>query len=141
MGNTAFGVPGDLNGAYVPNTPKWQSNISLNYNAPISSILNAFVGANGSYRGASKADFVADPRMAVPSYMLFDTQMGHDSADYKWRLQVWTKNLTNKLHYSSLVGRTEATIRNFGIPGIFGITAFFPFCTGREWVVRQTHTT
>src|SRR3546814_18900630 len=83
MGNTAFGVPVDLKGASFPNTPKWQGNISLNYTAPISSSLNAFVGANGSYRGASKADFVADPRLAVPSYMLFDTQIGIESADQR----------------------------------------------------------
>src|SRR3546814_8313052 len=107
MGNTAFGVPVDLKGASFPNTPKWQGNISLNYTAPISSSLNAFVGANGSYRGASKADFIADPRLAVPSSMLFDTQIGIESADQEWRLQFWTKNLTNKLNYSSVVVRTE----------------------------------
>ncbi len=124
---TVYGVAADFQGSEFPNTPRWQANGSIDYRTAISGTLDAFLGGSVTYRGTSNSDFIKDDRLTVPAYTLFDAIAGVESHDGRWRLQLWGRNLTDKLNYSTIVVRQEARVRTVGLPRTFGITAGFRY--------------
>lgn len=126
-GNSAFGAPVNFKGAEFPNTPKWQGNASADYTWALSDSLNAITNIAAQYRGKSNSDFIPDPRLAVPSYTVWDARAGVETADGRWRLQAWVRNFTNELTYSTVVVRTEAIVRTVGMPRTFGLSAAYRY--------------
>jgi outer membrane receptor protein involved in Fe transport len=124
---TPFGVPVDFKDTEFPNTPKWQANGGAEYRWGVGSNLAAFVDLSLVYRGKSYADFVKDSRLFVPDYTLVDGRIGVESEDGTWRFQLWGRNLTNKLNYTTVVVRQEAIVRTVGLPRTFGVSVGYKF--------------
>lgn len=124
---TQFGTPANFDGAEFPNTPNWQANGSAEYRWAATDALEAFVEGSFTYRGSANADFVKNARLDVPSYTLLDGRIGVESDDGAWRFQVWGRNLSNKLAYSTVVVRQEAIVRTVQMPRTFGISAAYRF--------------
>ncbi|PKQ00033.1 MAG: TonB-dependent receptor [Alphaproteobacteria bacterium HGW-Alphaproteobacteria-13] len=124
---TSFGEAVDFRNTEFPNTPKWQANGGAGYRWGVASSLAAFADLSFVYRGKSDADFVKDPRLFVPGYTLIDGQVGVESKDGSWRFQIWGRNLTNKLNYTTVIVRQEAIVRTVGMPRTFGATVGYKF--------------
>ncbi|WP_374406253.1 TonB-dependent receptor [Pelagerythrobacter sp.] len=127
ISNTAFGPLANFNGASFPNTPNWQANGGFQYDFALSGDLDAYFGADATYRGKSNSDFIPDPRLAIDSYFLVDARIGIRSASGKWRAQLWGRNLTNEVYATTVVRRNEALVRTTGMPVTYGVSFGYDF--------------
>lgn len=122
-----FNRPIDIKGEHFPNTPKWQIVGDAQYDFPLAGSLNGFVGGNISYRSSSFAAFGEAPLYALESYTLVDLRAGVESADGRWRAQVWGRNITNE-YYGIHVSHVIDTVnRTAGMPATYGFTVGFRY--------------
>lgn len=124
---TAFGVRTDFKGKSFPFTPKWQVNADAEYDWPVSESMEAFLGANYTYRSSTNGDFVPDARLAIDSYGLLDLRAGLQDAGGDWRVSLYGRNITNEYYYQTAVRRGDAIVRYAGMPVTYGITASIKF--------------
>lgn len=88
-------------GESFPGTPKWAAIGDIEYEFPMSSAWNAFVGGNAAYRSKSRTYFGDDPIYRVPSYTLVDLRAGVRSRDDRYRLQFYGRNIFDKYYVLS----------------------------------------
>lgn len=137
-GISASGVVADFEGARVPFTPKYQIGSDAEYRFPVNGGLNAFVGASVNYRSRTVSVVGGDvnPPQATPQrpdlfgikgYALVDLRAGLRSADDRWRLQVWGKNVFNKYYWNNVVSLADVVARYAGMPATYGATVAYKF--------------
>jgi len=128
---SATGALGDFRGSQLPFTPKWQIIADGQYEFPVSESLNAFLGGSLSYHSKSNATFetavLPADALALDSYVLLDAQVGLASADDKWRLTVFGRNLTNKFYAINAQKNADVFVRQAGRPLTYGATISFQF--------------
>jgi outer membrane receptor protein involved in Fe transport len=105
-----------------PNAPKWQLISNAVYEFPISEKLNAIMGADASYRSATKAIFSNVPVYDIPSYTLVGVSAGVESIDKRWRVQLWGKNIFNEFYIVNAVHAIDTFDRMVGAPASYGVT-------------------
>ena len=118
--NPTLGRTGDS----IPNVPKFQLNLGVNYTAPISGTWQGMVAADATYRGAVNAYFASNTEFNIPlaSYTLFDLRAGVINGP--WSVTAFARNLTNKRAEVSAINSSQdpdalLTVR----PRTIGLTA------------------
>jgi outer membrane receptor protein involved in Fe transport len=143
----AFSQNVDVTGQSFPSAPEWQASVDGEYDWKIRDEINAFVGFNVQYSGATHTGFQnpnppATPAVYsvaltcggpvfcyeptnVPSYTLLDLRAGI----YKdaWRLQIWGKNITNEWYWTAADRVNDTILRYTGMPTTFGATLSYRF--------------
>ncbi|WP_158298532.1 MULTISPECIES: TonB-dependent receptor [unclassified Sphingobium] len=117
-----LGVPINIEGESFPNTPKWQFVGDAQYDIPLSADLNAFLGGGVTYRSSSFAAFGRTPEFKIDGYALVDLRAGVETADGRWRVQLWGRNVFNTYHWMGVVHPVDTTVRLTGMPATYGIT-------------------
>jgi len=122
--DTPPGVYG-YNGDVLPWVPKWNANVGVDYNFPLSAGWSGFVGGSYRYVDSRTTDFLTVPgtRPVVPDYYGVDLHAGAYVGN--WTLQAYVKNLTNEHGITSLGSQT---INPLGSP--FGATYVPPRTVG-----------
>ncbi|KQX23550.1 MULTISPECIES: TonB-dependent receptor [unclassified Sphingomonas] len=132
-GQTVDGVLQDQSGSPFNFTPKYSVNGDINYERPVSSSLNGFVGVNVSYRSSTSAVFTPptpQPNLEpfdIKDYMLVDGQLGVEDADGRWKAFIWGKNIFNKYYWTNVIRVSEVIVRFPGMPATYGATVSFKF--------------
>lgn len=124
-----IGVATNFQGETFPFTPKYSSQIGVDYQFPINDALNAFVGVNASHKTKTKAAFGENAvgsrfpfsLVEIKEYTLIDAQLGVKSANDKWRLTLWGKNLTDEYYWTSAFRQIDNTSRHVGEPLSYGL--------------------
>ena len=116
----------DIYGEHFPNSPKWQLTGDAQYSFPVSSTIEGFVGASGSYRSAAQAGFGRVPQFVIPGYGLLDLRAGLKS-EQGWRIEIWGQNVTNKLYWNNIAKLTDTFSRTTGMPATYGIRVSYDF--------------
>lgn len=100
------GSPPQFNAAGYPLTysPEWTWGVNANYETAVSNDLMMSASASWSYRSSSYG-VVADPNSINPGYGLLGGQIGIGSADDRWRLSIFARNLLDK-HFVAGIFRT-----------------------------------
>jgi iron complex outermembrane recepter protein len=119
---TASGTEENVGGEQLPLTPQWQLVGDTEYDHPLSSDWNGFIGGSVSYRSSTNATFGDDPRFEVDGYALVDARLGIESADGIWRIQLWGKNILNKNYWNDVVKISDTYGRLTGMPATYGIS-------------------
>jgi outer membrane receptor protein involved in Fe transport len=90
--NKTLGRAGDS----IPNVPKFQFNLGLNYTRPISGDWQGMLAADLSYRGAVNAYFASNQNfnLRLASYTLVGLRAGVINGP--WSVTAFARNLTNK---------------------------------------------
>jgi outer membrane receptor protein involved in Fe transport len=96
---------GGQDGDPLPYIPDWNLNLNADYEWPVFSDWNGFVGGSISYTGDRTPEF--DVRDAdgdlvkLPSYTTIDLRAGMESE--RWLAELYVKNLTNKRGITSVL--------------------------------------
>jgi outer membrane receptor for ferric coprogen and ferric-rhodotorulic acid len=118
--NPTLGRTGDA----IPNVPKFQFNLGLNYTAPISGTWQGVVAGDVTYRGSVNAYFASNTQFNLPldSYTLLNLRAGVINGP--WSVTAFARNLTDKRAQVSAINSSQdpdalLTVR----PRTIGLTA------------------
>ncbi|MDP3747515.1 MAG: TonB-dependent receptor, partial [Phenylobacterium sp.] len=118
----------DPNGAFksfddeaFPNTPKWQFVSDVNYTWSLTDSLNGFVGGNVTYQSRTNSQLGELPTLKTKAYALVDLRAGVETADGKWRVSAWGRNVGNTYYWTAANRATDFTVRFAGMPATYGI--------------------
>lgn len=138
VGQNAGGLPGDFGGTRMPFTPKYQAAASLDYEFPVNDSLNAFAGASINARSKTisivggnlnppTSSVQDEPVFQIDGYTLLDLRAGIKSADDRWRISVWGKNVTGEYYWNNVVAVFDTISRYTGMPATYGATVSFTY--------------
>ena len=126
-GYNASGISQNFAHSLVPYTPRWQLSGNVNYEHPITDALTGFVGAQINFRSATSSAIGSPQYYGIPSYTTLDLQAGINTADNRWRVFVWGKNVTNKYYLTNVVDGEDAILRYTGMPATYGLTVAYHY--------------
>lgn len=109
-------------GAKLPYTPKIQVGAGFNWDVPVSENINAFTGADITYRSDTTAFIGGSNLFKINDYAILDVRAGIKSADDRWSVQVWGKNVTNTYYWDNVAFFFDTVTRWPGRPATYGIT-------------------
>ena len=100
--NPTLGVTGDT----IPNVPKLQFAVGLDYNHPLSDAWVATLGTDLTYRDSVNSYFASNPfNLPLSSYALWNLRAG---ATYQnWTFTLFGRNVTNKRAQVSAINSTQ----------------------------------
>ncbi len=130
-----FGAPANFQGEAFPFTPKWAIQGSVDYKRGLSSKLDAFIGANASYRSSTTSAFgrVAPATLypyallEVDPYTLIDGQLGVADPAGRWRVTGFARNLLNKYYFTDAFRQIDNVSRHVGEPRTYGVRVNYNF--------------
>jgi iron complex outermembrane recepter protein len=122
-------------GQSFPFSPKWQGVFDAQYVFALSDSLQSFVGTSVTSRSATVGALLSgDPAVAqqeaylrVPGYTTLDLRAGIEPTHGPWRLEVWGRNVTDRLYVTGLGRTSDYTTRFAAMPATFGISAHYRF--------------
>jgi iron complex outermembrane recepter protein len=134
-GSTVGSCGINIKGAAFTYTPKWNLLGDAQYTIPYNSDWNIVLGGSVNYRTSTFAEFAGPPdgtpRSAayttasdykLPAYALVDLRASFESADGRYRFQVWGRNITNKYYWIHVVKIQDTLGRVTGKPATYGFT-------------------
>ncbi len=123
-----FAYPGgptsvDLSGTTVPGAPRFTGQISADFHHPITDHLVATGYLNQTYRSSAFTSALSIYGRQG-GYGLTNFGVGVKTADGRYALQLWAKNLFDKRYATAFGAATSATpyIKIFGDPRTVGVT-------------------
>ncbi len=122
-----FGVTRNFEGEAFPNTPKWQGNLAVDYEFPLSGSLNGFFGTNITTRSKTNGGLGENAILAIDSYTLVDLRAGLASADNSWKLSVWGRNITDKYYWTNAYRIADIAARFAAKPATYGVNLSFRY--------------
>ena len=127
-GYNAGGIFADYSGESFPYAAKWQLAGDAQYDFPISSSMEAYVGGAVNYHSRTTAAFGNDLLIAggkgnydLNPYVLVDLRAGVKSPDGNWRVGLFGRNIFNKYYWTTVEKQQDAVIRYAGKPATYGI--------------------
>jgi len=124
-------VTASFKGVRLPYSPKLQYAFRADYDFPLPDGLGGFVGVGVSGQSKSLSALVlpgsnlfgADASLYnINARTLVNANMGIHSADDRWKLTVWGKNIFNKYYWTSSTQAYDTFVRYTGRPAEYGIT-------------------
>lgn len=116
----------DASGIELAMSPEWQANGLVAYEWPIASGLVMEVAGDFSYQDSTTGG--VQPQNATASYTIYNARISIGSADYKWRAQLWGRNLADEYYYpAAYTGGNGPYIRAAGMPITYGISVSYNF--------------
>jgi iron complex outermembrane receptor protein len=137
-GVNAGGVLATFDGSRVPFTPKYQVGANADWTVPLSDRVSGFLGASLNYRSDTvavvggdinppTATSPVDSIFGIKSYTTLDLRAGIKTADDRWRLAIWGKNITNTYYWNNVVAATDTIGRYAGMPATYGVSVGYKF--------------
>ncbi len=116
----------DLTGRPVAGAPKWIANFNAHYEHPVPGDFVGYSAAEYSYRSKYFGYLDDSPDAVTGGYGLLNLRIGVHTADDRWNLSLWGKNVTNEHYvvnyatYGSVIPGTYAAF--FGDFATYGLT-------------------
>lgn len=117
-----YGAVKNFQGEAFPNTPKWQWSMAADYEFPVTNSVNAFVGANLNGRSSANAALGENAILRIDGYTLLDLRAGFGSADERWKVSVWGRNVTDEYYWTNAYKIADVSARFAGMPSTYGVT-------------------
>jgi iron complex outermembrane receptor protein len=119
----------DLSGNRTRMSPKWSINFNPSYKARLAGGSSLTFATNVAYKSKQYHTEFNDDRLAQDAYTLIDANILYGSPGNRYTVNLWAKNLTNKLVWAG--SYAVATSRTIGgtlmPPRTYGVTAGFNF--------------
>ena len=123
----AFGRATTFVGKPLPATPKWQITGDAEYGFAVGDGMRAFVGGGLTYHSSNYSVFGTNAELLLPAYTLLDARVGIESADERWRLQLWGRNITDEFYYVSKQHGADSIAGLTGMPATYGVTLTYRY--------------
>jgi iron complex outermembrane recepter protein len=124
-------VTASYDGARLPFSPRWQSVASAQYQAPLSSRVDGFIGADLSSQSVSFAvpaiTAVDKQDYTVAARTLVGANVGIKRPDGRWQGMIWGKNIFNKYYTINTNQDYDTFVRYAGRPAEYGVTVGYKF--------------
>lgn len=117
----------DFSGNQLDYASPFELTAIINYEWPMFQDFFASVGFDGKYSYEAYADLSNDERIKRDSYFVMNARLGFRPAQGAWNLQVFVKNLTDKVYYNSLQSQVDGFVRFAGKPRTYGFRADYTF--------------
>ena len=121
------GVLASFEGVQLPFAPKWQFAARADYRFPLTGRLNGYVGVGvtGQSRSIGILTTSAQERTdyVINARALIDLAAGVTTADGRWRIGIWGKNVGNKYYWTQANLAYDNIVRYPGRPAEYGVTA------------------
>lgn len=111
----------DYAGARFNFTPEWSGTLLLNYTRPVGERWRLILGADCNYTGQTNAQLGGDPRFSQPQYTLVNARVGVGSADERWSLSLFGRNLGDEYYVLGTFNPGDTISRYTGMPRTFGL--------------------
>ncbi|MGE3599142.1 MAG: TonB-dependent receptor [Dehalococcoidia bacterium] len=125
IGFNQTGQLADFSGFRFPFSPKWSVISDAQYEWGVNSNLKAFIGASSTSNSATTASIGDISQLQIRSYTLVDARAGIKSADDRWRLSVWGRNIFNKYYWNSANQSQDVFVRFTARPVTYGISVSY----------------
>jgi iron complex outermembrane receptor protein len=86
----------DVQGRQLARAPQWKLVFSGEYTFALSGGLDGFVGGTANYRSEAPNSAQPDPNLDVDAYTLVDARLGVRSANDRWTVSLFAKNLLDE---------------------------------------------
>jgi len=106
----------------IPYAPKWTVSGDANYTFPLGDDVAAFIGAQTLYRTKTTSSIGNEPIEGIPGYTTLDLQMGVSWNRDRYRLMIWSKNVTNALVVTNRSFTFDGVDQYLGMPLTYGVT-------------------
>lgn len=126
-GYDALGVLRNFEGHAFSFAPKWQNNLDIDYEWPVSDGRTGFVGVSAAYRSDASADFFSGPLFDIDAYTLVDGRFGVRTDDGRWKFAAWGRNLTDEYYWQSVIRVQDSVVRVAGMPRTYGVSLSYDF--------------
>lgn len=127
-------VLASFEGVRLPFSPKLSYAVRMDYEFSISSDLNAFlgVGVNGQTKSMGQLSVPGTSSFGIPDSLyklngriLVNPNVGIKSADDRWQVTVWGKNIFNEYYWTQAIQAYDTVVRYSGRPAEYGISLAF----------------
>ena len=122
VGTNADGIRQDYAGTDVPYSPKFTSNVTADYEWPVSSKWLASLGATLTQQSLSYATVGPTSIDRIEPYVLIDLRAGLSTQDGKYKVQLWGKNVANRFYWNNVSHPYDTVVRYAGMPATYGLT-------------------
>lgn len=131
VGPLQLPVFASFEGAELPFAPEFEVSAGADYEFPLGSALDGFVGASvrsqtDSY-GSPQLDAQDRADAKIDGYTLLDLRAGFKAADDRWRVTVWGRNVTNEHYWTNSLRAFDTIVRYTGRPAEYGVTVNYDF--------------
>lgn len=121
--NGTYLVDEDYTSLKLVRAPKWTTQISGEYTAPLGDAGSLSARLAMLYRSSWYSTVLNDAAGKTGNFTTLDGSLGWESADGRFRAMLWGKNLTNKTWVAALTPTAQFFIQRFyGQPRTFGVT-------------------
>lgn len=110
-------------GSALPFSPKWHAVADVNYQFPLSASLAGFVGGNLLYNSSTNSTLGNAPSSVIRAFTTVDLRAGIKSADDRWSLSVWGRNVFNQYYWTNQFVTQDVVVRYAAMPATYGVTA------------------
>jgi len=94
----------DVVGRQLSGAPRWKVTAGAAYEQPLTERITGFLDGNLVYRSSAPTSAAPDPNLVIGGYTLIDARVGLRTADGRYSLAAFVKNLTDK-HAPTLIFR------------------------------------
>jgi outer membrane receptor protein involved in Fe transport len=118
-------------GESFPNTPKYQVNFDVEQRIPLSDATEGYVGGNVTYRSSASGAFgrtssaLEQATFTLPEYTLLDLRAGLRFDNGSKGIELWGRNITNKLYLYGVGRPNDFITRQVGAPARYGVRLFW----------------
>jgi iron complex outermembrane receptor protein len=144
IGTNVVGGTENFAGDRLPFTPTWQGMIGAEWRRHAGGDWQPFVGFNIDGRSWTQSYILPD-NFALPTsplvrvgpgignpffikgYATTDLRAGVSSADSKWKVMIYGKNIFNNYHWTNVISGFDTIYREAAAPATYGITLFHKF--------------
>lgn len=127
----AAGFTGDFAGSELPYTPEFSATLDAQYEFPVSSSLNAFLGGTLVYQREQNATFTTATLPAddfvLQDYTTLGLRAGVVTADDRWRISIFGENVTGETYTTAVSTYLDTLIRYRGMPATYGVSVSYSY--------------
>lgn len=121
------GQPADFAGQPFNYSPEIQYNLLADYSFPIAQSYVAGFSLDYSYSDDSNATLEENALYELDSYGIFNLRARLGTADERWMLSVWGRNITDEFQAINVYQIADVVGRYTGMPATYGISVDYRY--------------